>query len=86
MAPFSCTSPQQHPTMKAPTHHGRPAICRVPEAHDKGQNTHGKKFVMCCTRQIGVGKEVVCRVPFIEHTAKSLPSAKKHSAKIFSEN
>ena len=33
------------------------------------------------TRQIGVGKEVLCRVPFIGHTTKSLPSAKKHSAK-----
>ena len=38
------------------------------------------------TRQIGVGKEALCRVSFIRHTGKSLPSAKKHTAKNFSEN
>jgi len=38
------------------------------------------------TRQIGVGKKAFCRVPFIGHTVKSLPSAKKQTAKNFLEN
>jgi hypothetical protein len=58
-------------------HYGRPAVCRVPKTHGKGLFAHGK-------RQTGVGKEILCRVPFIGHTANSLPSAKKHSAKKFS--
>ena len=38
------------------------------------------------TRQTNVGKGNLCRVLFFEHTAKSLPSAKKHTANNFSEN
>ena len=67
-------------------HYGRPTVCRVPKAHDKSLFAHGKTFTVCCTRQTGVGKEVLCRVLFIGHIAKSLPSAKKHSAKKFLEN
>ena len=57
-------------------------LCARGTRHGKGSFAHD----VCCTRQIGVGKEVLCRAPFIRHMAKSLPSAKKHSAKIFSEN
>ena len=73
--------------------HGKQeAVCRVPKTHGKGLFAHGKVFAVCCTRQslyrgqTDVGKEVLCRVLFIGHTANSLPTAKKHSAKKFSEN
>jgi len=61
----------------------------VLEAHGKVLFAHGKQRLCCVlhtangTRQTGVSKEVLCRVPFIERMAKSLSSAKKHSAIFF---
>jgi len=67
------------------------ALLPCATAHGKGQNTHDKKLYHVLhtaknTRQIGVGKEAFCRVPFIGHTVKSLPSAKKQTTKNFLEN
>ena len=47
-------------------HYGMRLICRVPNTHGKGRNTHGKLFD---TRQTAAGKEAVCRVSLVGHTA-----------------
>jgi len=62
------------------------AVC---QKHTAKAFLHTAKPLPCVAhgkQQTGVGKEVLCRVPFIGYTANSLPSAKKHSAKKFSEN
>ena len=46
------------------------------KAHGKAPYAHGKGFAVCRTRHSDVGKCVLCRVPFIGHTAKPLPCAK----------
>jgi len=43
-------------------HYGRLALCRVPRAHGKPKNTHGKGFAVCRTQQTAVGKGTLCRV------------------------
>ena len=56
-------------------HYGTVPICRVPRAHGKGRFTLGKKFAECNTRQTTAGKELVCRVLHLGHTANTLPCA-----------
>ena len=52
-------------------HYGRLLLCRVPK-HTAKPYMHTAKR----TRHSDIGKGVVCRVPFIGHTAKPLPCAK----------
>ena len=66
-------------------HYRNRVLCRVSKTLGKGYFTLGKGFAECNTRQITLGKEhsarVLCRVLFFGHSAKTLSSVKKHSAK-----
>jgi len=71
---------------KTVIHYGKHILCRVPKTLGKGLKTLGKAFAECGTRQRTLGnayirQRVLCRVLFIGHSAKALPSAVKHSAK-----
>ena len=42
-------------TAERNTHYWKQSLCRMPQALDKAQNTLGKRFVECNTRQIAHG-------------------------------
>jgi hypothetical protein len=60
-------------------------LCRVFNTLDKGHFTLGKVFAECYTRQRILGKHFISKWFFAEyffgHSAKTLPSVEKHSAK-----
>ena len=69
-------------------HYWKPALCRVPAALGKAQNTLGKGFAECRTRQSALGKELIGKEAFAEcflsGTRRSLCRVpEKHSAKIY---
>ena len=39
-------------------HYGKQGICRVPRAHGKATNPHGKGFAVCCSRQRAHGNRL----------------------------
>jgi len=57
------------------THYRIRVLCRVPGAHGKVPQAHGKTYAVSCTRQNAhgtgpVGERLLCRVPSVGHTAK----------------
>jgi hypothetical protein len=66
--------------LPARTHYRNRVLCRVSKTLGKGYFTLGKAFAECNTRQIFHRQMVLCRVLFFGHSAKTLPSVKKHSA------
>jgi hypothetical protein len=68
------------------THYRNRVLCRVSKTLGKGYFTLGKGFAECNTRQRTLGKDFIGKEFFAEcfffgHSAKTLPSVKKHSTK-----
>ena len=61
-------------------------VCRVPAALGEAQKTLGKGFAECYTRQTLYRQTLVCRVFFVGHSAKTLPSVQKTLGKLFFKN
>jgi hypothetical protein len=72
---------QQARTSCATQHYRNRVLCRVSKTLDKGYFTLGKGFAECNTRQRFHRQRVLCRVLFFGHSAKILPSVKRHSRK-----
>ena len=51
-------------TTATPLHYRKLVLCRVPEAHGKPQNTHGKGFAVCRTWQRAHGKQPSAKARF----------------------
>jgi hypothetical protein len=62
-------------------HYRNRVLCRVSKTLGKGYFTLDKGFAECNTRQRFHRQRVLYRVLFFGHSAKTLPSVKKHSAK-----
>ena len=68
-----------HPVSRM-SHYRNQEICRVPVALGKAQKTLGKGFAECNTQQrahdsYSTGKQRLCRVFSVGHSAKTLPRA-----------